>query len=131
MVEPSLNLAELTAKAGQPAYFYRFSYVAKAQRGKVQGATHGSEILYAFDGVAWTLKEKARAADLAMGRTASDYWAAFVLTGDPNGDGRPEWPRYDPAARSVLNFTNTGVTVGADPLQARLDLWRSVWDQSR
>jgi len=49
-----------------------------------------------------------------------------VRTGDPKGGSRPEWPRYDPTARSVLNFTNTGVTVGADPLKTRLDLWQCI-----
>jgi len=42
-----------------------------------------------------------------------------------------DWPRYDPAARSVLNFTNTGVSFVVDPLKARLNLWRSVWEQGR
>jgi hypothetical protein len=30
---------------------------------------------------------------------------------------------------SVMNFTNTGVTFGVDPLRSRLDLWRSVWSK--
>jgi para-nitrobenzyl esterase len=107
MIEPSRNLADLMTKAGQPAYFYRFSYVPEAQRGKVPGATHGSEILFAFDGVAAGLKDKASVADLAMGKTMSGYWVAFVKTGDPNGDDRPEWPRYDPVTCNVLDFTNT------------------------
>jgi len=129
MVEPSRNLAELVTKAGQPAYFYRFSYVPEVQRGKVPGATHAAEILFAFDGVSVALKDKATKADVAMGQTMSGYWVAFVKTGDPNGGGRPEWPRYDPSGRDVLNFANTGVTFGADPLKARLDLWRAVWEQ--
>jgi para-nitrobenzyl esterase len=94
-------------------------------------ASSESEILFAFDGVAAVLKGKASAADVAMAKTMSGYWAAFVQTGNPNGGGRPEWPRYDPAVRDVLNFTNTGVTVGADPLKTRLDLWQSVWEQAR
>ncbi len=47
--------------------------------------------------------------DIAMGHTTSGFWVAFVKTGDPNGGGRPNWPRYDPASRDVLNFTNTGL----------------------
>jgi para-nitrobenzyl esterase len=46
-----------------------------------------------------------------------------------NGGGRPEWRRYDPAGRDVLNFTNTGVKFGPDPLKERLDLWQAVWQQ--
>jgi para-nitrobenzyl esterase len=92
----------------------------------VPGAAHAADVAYAFDRVAPLLKEQATKADVEMGRTMSGYWTAFVKTGNPNGGGRPEWPRYDPATRDVLNFTNKGVTVGPDPLTARLDLWRAV-----
>jgi para-nitrobenzyl esterase len=131
MVEPSRNLAELVAKSGQPAYFYRFSYVAESQRPTAPGALHGSEIIYALDAAAALLRDKATKADLEMARSASGYWTAFIKTGNPNGDGRPEWPPYDPARRDVLNFTNTGVTVGPDPWKERLDLWRAVRESGR
>ena len=48
-----------------------------------------AEIAYAFDAISWVVKGKTSAADLAMAKTTSGYWAAFVRTGDPNGDGRP------------------------------------------
>ncbi len=131
MVEPSRNLADLTVKAGQPAYFFRFSYVPEVQRGKVPGATHGAEIAFAFDVVSAALGNKASAADLAMAEKMSAYWLAFMKTGNPNGAGRPQWSTYDPATRDVLNFTNEGVKFGADPLKERLDLWKSVWEQNK
>lgn len=131
MVEPSRLLAELTTKVGQPAYFYRFSYVPEFRRTEIPGASHDSEIVFAFDRVAAVMQDRASSADIAIADTMSGYWAAFVRTGDPNGGGRPEWPRYDPANRDVLNFTNIGGTFGADPLKARLDLWRSEWEQRR
>lgn len=131
MVEPSRYLAEVMARAGQPAYFYRFSYVPELQRSQVPGAAHAAEIVFVFDAVAAILKDKASVDDVTMAKTTSGYWVDFVKTGDPNGGGRPAWPRYDPATGDVLNFTNTGVTVGADPLKARLDLWQSVWEQGR
>jgi para-nitrobenzyl esterase len=67
MVEPSRHLAESMTQSGQPTYFYRFSYVAEEQRGKVPGATHGAEIPYAFDLVSPFLKDKATQADVDMG----------------------------------------------------------------
>jgi para-nitrobenzyl esterase len=130
MIEPSRNLAELAAAAGEPAYFYRFSYVAERQRGRVGGATHGIEIVYAFDAVGALFKDAATPADLDMARMASGYWVDFIKTGNPNGGGRPEWPRYDPAKREVLDFTNAGAKVGVDPVRERLDLWREVWERA-
>jgi para-nitrobenzyl esterase len=50
----------------------------------------------------------------------------FGLTGDPNGGGRPIWPRHDPAIDRILHFTNSGIVVGTDPLKGRLDLWQKV-----
>jgi len=130
MVEPTRNLAQLVTRDAQTAWFYRFSYVAESQRGKVAGALHAAEIAYAFDLPAALLGDQATPGDIAMGNTMSAYWTAFVRTGDPNGADRPAWPRYDTASNQVLNFTNDGVLVGPDPLQARLDLWQAVWDGS-
>jgi hypothetical protein len=31
----------------------------------------------------------------------------------------------------VLNITNAGVAFSPDPLKARLDLWRAVWERLR
>ena len=52
-------------------------------------------------------------------------------SGDPNGAGRPEWPRHDPSVDRMIDFTNDGVVVGPDPLKARLDLWRKVHEAER
>ncbi len=68
--------------------------------------------------------------DKVMGDLASAYWVQFALTGDPNGGGRPQWPRYDPTVDRLLHFTNSGVIVGTDPLKLRLDLWQQVWAQT-
>ena len=110
----------------------RIDYLLPISHGPVRliPRERSAEIAYAFDAISWVLKGKTSEADLAMAKTTSRYRAAFVRTGDPNGDGRPKWPRYDPAARSVLDFTNTGVTFGADP-RARLDLWELVWERGR
>jgi para-nitrobenzyl esterase len=38
------------------------------------------------------------------------YWTNFAKTGDPNGNGLPVWPKFDPAARAFLEFTESGPT---------------------
>lgn len=129
LVEPSRHLAEEVARSGQPAYWYRFSYVAEALRSspKWKGTLHGFEIPYAFNIPAAVVKDKVTKADKDMGVLASSYWVAFAKTGDPNGSGRPAWPRYDASEDKVVDFTNDGVVVGPDPLKARLDLWKKVY----
>jgi para-nitrobenzyl esterase len=62
-----------------------------------------------------------------MGDLASAYWAQFGKTSDPNGQGRPAWPRYDPSVDRLPHSTNSGIIVGTDPLKPRLDLWERVW----
>jgi para-nitrobenzyl esterase len=131
MVEPSRHLAEEMAHAGQRAYFYRFSYVPPSLRGLFTGAPHGKDVFFVFDVQSLFQKEKTAESDTEMGKTVSGYWVNFVKTGDPNGSGLVNWPRYDPAAEAVLNFSNEGVTVGPDPLRQRLDLWRKVREGER
>jgi len=131
LVEPARHLADEAARAGQPVWHYRFSYVAQSQRAVLAGTPHGFEIPYTFDIPAVLVGDKVTASDRAMGDIASAYWVSFAKTGDPNGEGRPLWPRHEPAANSVINFTNEGVMVGPDPLRARLDLWQKVFEGDR
>jgi para-nitrobenzyl esterase len=130
-VEPSRHLANEMVRAGLPTWWYRFSYVAESMRGTVKGTLHGLELPYTFNVPAALVGGRVTAADKAMGDLASAYWVAFGKTGDPNGGRRPTWPRHDPAVDRVIDFTNTGVVVGPDPLKARLDLWKKVWEQPR
>lgn len=126
LVEPSRHLADEMVRIGQPTWWYRFSYVAESLRAQWKGAAHGFETPYAFNIPAAHVGDKVTDADKAMGVLASAYWVAFAKSGDPNGDGRPEWPRHDPASDKVINFTNSGVVVGPDPIKARLDVWKKV-----
>ncbi|MEJ8821038.1 carboxylesterase family protein [Variovorax humicola] len=131
MVEPARHFANEMARAGQPVWLYRFAYVSQAQRAKNMGTLHGFEIPFTLDIPGALVGDKVTATDKAMGDLASAYWAAFGLTGDPNGDSRPQWPRHDPATDRLLHFTNPGVIVGTDPLKARLDLWQRIQDRAQ
>jgi len=48
MVEPARFLAKTYAAQGQPAYLYRFSYVAESLRAQTPGAPHATEIPFVF-----------------------------------------------------------------------------------
>lgn len=127
LVEPARHFADEMARAGQPVWLYRFAYVPESQRGRIMGCLHGMEIPFTFDVPGALVGDKVTVTDKMMGDLTSAYWVQFGKTGDPNGDGRPLWPRYDPNVDRLLHFTNSGVIVGTDPLKARLDLWKRVW----
>jgi len=127
MLEPARHLADEMARAGQPTWLYRFSYVAESDRASAKGTLHGFEIPYTFDLPSAFVGDPVTPADKAMADLASAYWVAFGQTGDPNGDGRPKWSRHDPSVDRLMNFTNAGAVEEPDPAKARLDLWKAVW----
>ncbi|MBB2842621.1 UNVERIFIED_ORG: para-nitrobenzyl esterase [Rhizobium etli] len=133
LVEPSRHLADEIARTGQPTWWYRFSYVAEALRDDPtwKGAPHGAEIPYIFDMPNALVKDGVTPADWAMATLASAYWMGFAANGDPNGGSRPKWPNHNAAVDRVVDFTNLGVKVGADPLKLRLDLWQSHWEEKK
>jgi para-nitrobenzyl esterase len=128
MVEPARFIVRAMAAAGERAYLYRFSYVAESMRKQWHGAPHATEIPFVFNTVAARYLKELTPADAAIADAANAYWVAFAKTGDPNGPGRPNWPRYDAAKDVLLNFAESGPVAGPDPWKARLDLLEAVAD---
>ena len=131
LVEPARHLADEIARASQPVWLYRFAYVSQAQRAKNMGTLHGFEIPFTMDIPAGLIGDKVTPTDKEMADLASGYWVQFGSTGDPNGGGRPTWPRHDPAVDRLMHFSNSGIIVGSDPLKPRLDLWQNSWSANR
>jgi para-nitrobenzyl esterase len=132
LVEPARHLANEMARTGQTVWLYRFAYVSEAQRGQNMGALHGYEIPFAMNVPAALVgPKKVTPTDQAMADLVSAYWVSFGLTTDPNGGGRPMWPRHDRDVDRLMHFTNSGVIVGTDPLKPRLDLWQRAWTRDR
>jgi para-nitrobenzyl esterase len=44
-------------------------------------------------------------ADRKVSNDIQTYWANFARTGNPNGNGLPEWPKANPKSRPYLEFT--------------------------
>jgi para-nitrobenzyl esterase len=124
MVEPARLLARLASAAGQPAWHYRFSYVAGSLRGKVAGALHATEIPFVLNTVRAKYGDATTPEDAATARAMNAYWVAFAKTGDPGaaaGEGVPKWPRYSATDDVIMDFTLSGPAVKPDPFKARLD----------
>lgn len=121
--EPARLTACAFAKTGNPAFVYRFSYVADSMRDRIKlGAPHASEIDFVFD----TAKVRYGAAlsprDQSVAHLMNSYWANFAKTGNPNGRSLPHWPRFSTAGGEVLDIAPDGQPVGGpDKTRTRLD----------
>jgi para-nitrobenzyl esterase len=100
---PAEHVAQLLSGRGAPVWRYEFD---SAPNGAM--TSHAAEIPYAF----W-------ASTFAPGLSLKPYWINFAVTGDPNGPGLPQWPRFTPAAQQHVLFDAKGVTVEG-PLRPQL-----------
>jgi len=99
---PSLEFANHVDDSGNRAWVYYFARVRSGERAAQLGAYHGAEIPYVFGKHDdWLPTDEL---DRGLGETIADYWVSFATKGNPNGGGRPDWPRYsvdDPAALEI------------------------------
>ncbi|MET0182206.1 MAG: carboxylesterase family protein [Caulobacterales bacterium] len=109
-VGPRRIAARLASSHDVPTWVYHFAYVPEALRETLPGAPHASEVSFAFEdlGMYEGSRFDARAADKAMARQVHSYWVNFARTGDPNGAGLPNWPRFAPN-ETLLAFENDGI----------------------
>jgi para-nitrobenzyl esterase len=92
------------AKIGAPAYQYHFTRRNRAR--PEWGAHHAAELGYVFNnpgGIGGPAVEWDEI-DRQLGDAMIRYWVQFAKTGDPNADGLPQWPRFDAATESYLEF---------------------------
>jgi para-nitrobenzyl esterase len=121
---PALRLADAHAA---PVYVYRFDWQSAAFGGKL-GAAHALELPFVWNRLDTPL------ARMLLGDTESaqplttamhDTWAAFIKTGDPNGCGLPQWPRYDRDRRATMVLARES-HVADDPGGDARMLWASA-----
>jgi para-nitrobenzyl esterase len=99
----------------KPAYLYHYIHWPAEPAtpcGYGCKAGHGAEVRFVFDHLgqdarAWT------AADRAMADRIVRYWTNFAKTGDPNGEGLPEWAAFDGTPKSAMQLG------GEDEIKAR------------
>jgi para-nitrobenzyl esterase len=86
------------------AFIYQFSHVPVDKPDFPDyGAFHTSEVPFALHTLhMW--KRPWRDVDFAVEKTMDAYWVNFVKTGNPNGEGVPEWKVYDKSSGDIMEI---------------------------
>ena len=94
-----------------PAYLYMFSWQSPMLDGSLK-ASHCMEIGFAFNNIAANRELTGDSEEAyALADQLSKTWARFAATGNPNGEGLPEWPSYNDETGYTMIFNNTSEAV--------------------
>jgi len=130
--------ARVVASNGSDAYLYFFSHEPPVFRIYVPdqpeldllsgaygyGAYHSGDLAYVFGNthlVGYDWSEW----DHELSNRMVDYWSNFAHTGNPNGDGLAEWPRYEEESDPWLEF-GAGIRYVTGVRKEKLDLFDRV-----
>jgi len=101
---------------------YRYHFELRATPSKYHPGTwafHSDDIEYVFGTLdtrpGWTVSPE----DRKLSEQMMGYWTNFAKTGDPNGPGLPEWPKYG-KADELIHLDST-ITSGPDSLRPRYE----------
>jgi len=112
----------LKKKAASPSFEYEFDRAAPGR--EALGAVHGTEVAYVFGALnPNALNQSYADADRAISSVMQQYWTNFARTGNPNGAGLVQWPKFDAAARGYIEFTGDGPVAGEGLRRAYCDLY--------
>lgn len=122
---PARKQSRWLEAAGRQSYLYCLSRIPPWRGGKTMGAHHGAEIAYVFGGGVRCGSFDPDGAQDPLDRALSDaimcYWVNFAATGDPNGDGLPDWTAYSSSNQDYLHFANTAAA-DTNLFRERLDV---------
>lgn len=105
--------ANVESNKGAKVFVYRFTRkVPGTGEYAKYGAFHTGEVPYAYDNLKF-VNRPWEPVDRELAATMSSYWANFIKTGNPNGNGLPEWNAYNTKEKKVMML---GVEVESKPL---------------
>lgn len=95
------NWSRLLSSQGKDVYEYYFSMDNSSL-----GSFHAGEMPYLY-GNLFRHDRLYTGEDMALSETMQSYLLNFVKTGNPNGDGLPEWKKFSYNEKQVLEFNKT------------------------
>jgi para-nitrobenzyl esterase len=124
--EPARMTARAFLAKKAPAYLFQFGYVpTSAQQRSPYGAGHGSDVSFAFNtlNARWGPPAEPTPQEKELAKIMSGYWTNFAKTGNPNGQGLPNWQLYNNQNQDMLDVELDGKVVPKpDPRKARFDV---------
>jgi para-nitrobenzyl esterase len=124
--EPARMTARVFLAKGAPTYMYQFGYVPTAgQQRSPYGAGHGSEVSFVFNtlNARWGAPAEATPQEKELAKAMNSYWTNFAKTGNPNGQGVPNWTPYNNQNQDMLDIELDGKIMSKpDPRKARFDV---------
>jgi len=117
--------ATLQSQQGKaPVYVYNFDRKLPATPDYVKyGAFHTGEVAYMMNNLKF-LNRPWEPADQPLATLMSSYWINFIKTGNPNGKGLPEWPKFNNQTQQAMVFDATSgkqTLPGKDALKFMVD----------
>ena len=119
-VGPTRAMARAMDRVSSTAYLYQFT--RKSQALPAMGAYHSMEIAYVFNNLDEHTTDDV---DQKLADAMSTYWVQFAKTGDPNGNGLPEWPAYRTASDQHLEL-GEGIQAGSGLRKETCDALDSI-----
>lgn len=135
MIQPMRKMVELQQPHNSNVYLYRFKWKIPQKylpAGSPDlGAVHALEIPFVFGhlDLTWVpggqeYSEDPNTDAKKLSEQMMAAWTNFARTGNPNGNGVPEWPEYDLTYRRTMIWDNISSSM-IDPDSDR----RKIWDQ--
>ena len=111
---------------GALVYVYNFNRALPAYNKETAfGAFHSGEIVYAYDNL-HALDRPWEPVDQEIATIMSQYWVNFAKTGDPNGEGLPQWDAYNTKDEMVIVLDENTMQKTL-PDQAKLHFWMKYY----
>ncbi len=105
---------------GSPVYRYHFELASPPSKFHPGSfAFHSDDIEYVFGTLDTRPGSEWRPEDRKLSDQVMTYWTNFAKTGDPNGPGLPEWPKYGEG--DPLIHLDSTITSGPDTLRPRYE----------